>query len=112
MEFLKTSNRQNNEKENLTELEKTKSERVMIKQQLSGIYNSLGFGETEKKLLFKIIDNAQDKIEKLKEMLIGTNIDNDPAEITEKTLIEINQITEQMMIDLKAKTNELRARKK
>jgi len=109
MEFLRASNKHKQEEQ--TEAEKIKSERDMMKQQLSGLYNTLGFTEIDKNLLFKIIDDAQDKIEKLKNNLIETNTEDD-HKITEKAFLEIEKATNQMIVDLKAKTDELRARKK
>lgn len=62
-----------------TDFEKNNEERVKIKKSIEQTLNNLKFKDFEKEEVFAIIDLAQDKIEKIKSTLIGTNINNDPT---------------------------------
>lgn len=101
-------NSKENNEDKQKEPDKICSERDKIKQQLKSTYVNLGFNDNEIKELFKIIDYSQNKIENLKKQLIGSNIDNDPKELQGKIIEEINQISSQMIEDLKTKTDEIK----
>jgi len=104
MDFLKKTV---HTKKTQNEYNKAASERDKIKQELLSLFVNLGFSENQIGELFRIIDAAQDKIEDLKKELIGSNINKDPRELQNKIFGEIKQVSSQMNMDLKYKTDEI-----
>lgn len=87
------------------------SQREAIKRDISITLKKLNLNEIEIHETLIVIDAAEDKIAKLKESLIGTNINNDPTELQEKVSKEIQDITAQMYVDLKNKVQAIIQRK-
>src|SRR3989339_1337492 len=87
--------------------DKILSERDKIKGEIKVTLTGLGLNPPEIDEVLSIVDVAQDKIEKLKESLIGTNINQDPTEIQKKVYQEIQQIMAFMNIDLKRKVEDI-----
>ncbi|MDD3013507.1 MAG: hypothetical protein PHC34_07385 [Candidatus Gastranaerophilales bacterium] len=93
------------------DLEEMLTERQQIKKRIEKSLKELLFSKEEIKETLNIIDETYEQIQSLKDMLIGTNINNDPEEITKKTMAMITGLTEQMNIDLKKKVREIMSRR-
>ncbi|MFH0703171.1 MAG: hypothetical protein V2B14_06520 [bacterium] len=101
MDFFKKLKKQKNTPNEIL------SEREKIKKDIKKTLKKLGLNDKEIKETLEIVDKAQNKIETLKKQLIGTNINQDPTEIQEKIMVQIQQISNQMQIDLKKKVQEI-----
>jgi len=100
-----------NQEEKKSAFNQMLTERQQIKKRIEKSLDELLFTEAEKKETFYIIDYTYEQIQVLKDMLIGTNINNDPEEIQNKTMAKITEMTETMYIELKKKVKEIITRR-
>lgn len=90
-------------KEKEEKYEKILSQRESIKQSLKQTFIQLGFNNEQMQELFVIIDDSQNRIEELKKKLL----DNNSGEFQEQIIKEIEEISKQMQVDLKTRTDEI-----
>lgn len=91
--------------------EETMKERSTIKIEIKESLKKLEFTDSEIKEVLEIADKAEKEIELLKAQLIDTNItslNNDsPHKFMEYIQRQIDMVTKQMSVDLKAKVQEI-----
>lgn len=106
----KPQNDKNEEKK--PDYKKIQDERRKIKKEIEKALKDLYFTSDQIKEVLAIVDNAQDKIQILKDNLIGTNIDQIPVAIEKKTMAKIDLLTKQMNKDLETKVKDIMFRRK
>jgi hypothetical protein len=113
--FLKDSKEKEPEKKEPEEkklvLSEMLTEREQIRRRIEKSLKDLQFSKEEVKETLKIVDDTYEQIQAVKDALIGTNINNDPEEITNKAMVLITDLTEQMYAQLKAKVGEIMSRR-
>ena len=93
--------------------EEIKEQRASIKDTFRTNLRALGFTTMEIEEVILVIEDYERKIEYAKLKLDGTNINNpDPTIIMHDVHEEIAQYREQMALDIKAKVEEIKQRKK
>lgn len=106
---MSSSNNKNEGKDQKLDFNKMMEERQQTKKEIEKLLKELKCTSSEIKATIKIIDSTYEKIQALKEMLIGTNINNDPEKIEKETFAVISGLIEKMNIDLKIKLKEIMA---
>lgn len=92
--------------------EKLRKERDGIKKTLADNLKLLNFTESEIDEVIAVIEKTEDEIQKRKDELIGTNINNpNPNEIMKEIFQEIRDLEMQMGLEVKAKIAEIKTRK-
>ncbi len=92
--------------------EKLRKERDGIKKTLADNLKLLNFTEDEIDEVIDVITKTEDEIQKLKDELVGTNINNpNPNEIMKEIFQEIRDLEMQMGLEVKAKISEIKTRK-
>ena len=112
MSFLKKLGQKLGIVEEESKTEKLRKEREGIKKTLADNLKLLNFTEDEIDEVIAVIEKAEEEIQKRKDELIGTNINNpDPNEIMKEIFQEIRDLEMQMGLDVKAKISEIKIRK-
>lgn len=92
--------------------EEIMDERSKIKTNMSNSLFSIGFNEEEVKEVLDILTKCEKLVQKIKDEMIGTNINNDFAvEITQQKLNEIHSVELQAASDIREKIAEIKKRK-
>jgi len=92
--------------------EKINKERSQIKETMAQNLQRIGFSEQEINEVLAILDKSEEEIQKQKDLLIGTNINNpDPNLIMREIFEEIRRIELKAASDIKTKISEIRLRK-
>ncbi len=103
--------------ESLGFLEENKTEKIMqerekIKNDMIKALSAINFTNDEIKEVTDILDRTQIEIQKHKDSLIGTNINNPHFDITMKEIFdEIRKLEIKAGVDMKAKIAEIKQRK-
>lgn len=112
MSFLKKLGQKLGIVEEESKTEKLRKERDGIKKTLADNLKLLNFTENEIDEVIAVIEKAEEEIQKRKDELIGTNINNpNPNEIMKEIFQEIRDLEMQMGLDVKAKISEIKIRK-
>lgn len=98
-------------KEEESKTEKIMDQRSKIKDQMAENLRKLNFTTMEISEVLNLITVTESKIEMLKTGLIGSNIDNDPRPIQEKTVSKIRELQTQLQEDIRNKVAEIQKRK-
>ncbi len=87
-------------------------EREGVKKTLANNLSNIGFSEEEIAEVLAIITKAEEDVQKQKDLLIGTNINNlNPNPIMREIFGKIREIQLKSGEDMKAKIAEIKARK-
>lgn len=87
-------------------------ERSKIKMNMIKSLNSIGFSEDEIQEVLSILTKCEQDVQKIKDEMIGTNINNDFAvEITQQKLNEIRKLELETANNIKNKISEIKQRK-
>ncbi len=87
-------------------------ERSKIKMNMTKSLNSIGFSEDEIQEVLSILTKCEQDVQKIKDEMIGTNINNDFAvEITQQKLNEIRKLELETANNIKNKISEIKQRK-
>ena len=103
--------------ENLGFIEENKTEKIMqerekIKNDMRTALSAINFSEDEIKEVLDILEKSQEEIQKHKDSLIGTNINNPHFDITRNEIFkEIRSLEIKAGNDMKAKIAEIKQRK-
>lgn len=93
--------------------EEIMSERARLKESISNKLKNIGFTPEEVEEVLSILIKCEEEVQKVKDEMIGTNINNDFAvEVTQEKLNEVRRLELKAGDDIKAKINEIRQRKK
>lgn len=92
--------------------EKIMQERAKIKETMSRNLERIGLTQEEIMEVLSILDKSEDEIQKQKDLLIGTNINNpEPGIIMKEIFDEIKRLQLKAASDIKAKIAEIRTKK-
>lgn len=98
------------EEENKTE--KIMNERSKLKNEMAQNLANIGFSQEEINEVLDIITKSEEDVQKIKDEMIGTNINNDFAvDVTRSMLSKVRERELQAAQDIKAKIAEIRQRK-
>lgn len=103
--------------EHLGFIEPNKTEEIMqkrsqIKQDMEEKLKTIGFNEDEINEVLSILTECEKEVQKQKDMLIGTNINNPQVDITMKEIFgEIRRIELKSVEKMKEKIKEIKTRK-
>ena len=87
-------------------------ERSKIKMNMTKSLNSIGFSEDEIQEVLSILTKCEQDVQKIKDEMIGTNINNDfTVEITQQKLNEIRKLELETANNIKNKISEIKQRK-
>ena len=110
MNFFKPENQQ--KQQETPKYEELIDERKKIKNDIQKTLEGLQLNPKEIKEVLKIVDETEKTIEFLKKQLIGSNINQDPRELQKMIFGIINQNRQEMTVKMKAKVEEILAKKK
>jgi len=92
--------------------EEIREKRSLINETLENNLKKIGFTQEEVDEVFKIITKCDNEIQRIKDDMIGTNVNNEFAvETTQSYLKEIRNLENQMGLDVRAKIAEIQQRK-
>lgn len=92
--------------------EEINEERSKIKKNMAQSLQSIGFSEDEINEVLSVLTKCEQDVQKVKDEMIGTNINNDFAvEITQEKLNEVRRIELKAADDIRAKIAEIKQRK-
>ena len=93
------------------DFEQLMDERQQIRKDIEKSLKKLEFTKEEINETLKIVDVTYEQIQTIKDVLIGTNINNDPEKVTNEAMALIAELTQDMQAALKKKVREIMLRR-